>query len=83
MQVCAFNSKGLPTGCVSSSSSKEMLEKFKNGECQLIFFTPEALLECSKWRKLLRTDFYASTMRVVVVDEAHTAVEWYKQYIYI
>ena len=41
--IVAFTSKGLLTGCVSSSSSKEMLEGVKNGEHQL-FFTLEALL---------------------------------------
>ena len=53
-----------------------MLERVAKGNYQLIFFTPEALLNHRKWRDLLRSDIYLSRLRVVVIDEAHTVINW-------
>lgn len=76
IQVRAFATKGLLTGCVSSNSSGAMMDDVKKGKYQLVYFTPEALLEHSRWRNLLRGENYSSRLRVVVIDEAHTVIKW-------
>ena len=53
-----------------------MKEGVCNGEYQLVYFTQEILLGGKKWRKLLVGDVYSSRLRVVVIDEAHTVVQW-------
>ena len=39
------------------------------------FFTPEAMLH-GRWQKVLCSEPYATRLRVMVIDEAHTVVEW-------
>lgn len=46
------------------------------GSYQLVFFTPELLLDSNKWRKVLLGDVYSKRLRVFVVDEAHTVKKW-------
>ena len=53
-----------------------MIEGVKAGRYQLVFFTPEALLEHTRWRKLLTAGIYSARLRVLVVDEAHTVIQW-------
>ena len=45
--------------------------------CQLVYITPEALLEN---RRLLQSDEYFTQVKVLVIDEAHTIK---KVYVYI
>ena len=40
-------------------------------------FTPEALLNNRKYRKLISSDIYHSRIYGLVIDEAHTAKKWY------
>ena len=49
-------------------------------KCQLVHFTPEALLENRKWRTLLQSVEYSTRVKVLVIDEAHTIK---KVYVYI
>jgi len=51
------------------------MDGVRNAEYQLVFFTPEAMLH-SRWRRVLRGEPYATRLRVVVIDEAHTVIEW-------
>ena len=76
LKVRSFSSKGLATGCVLSTATTAVLDKVICGDYQLVFFTPEALLNHRKWCNLLRTDAYVSRLRVIVIDEAHTVVKW-------
>ena len=54
-----------------------MIEKVVNGKCLLVYFTPEALLENRKWRRLLQRDEYSTRVKVLVIDEVHTIKKWY------
>ena len=70
-----FTAIGLKTGCVLISANSMMIG-VKTGKYQLVYFTPEALLEHIRWRKLLRTEVYSTRLRVLVIDEAHTVIKW-------
>jgi superfamily II DNA helicase RecQ len=47
-----------------------------HGLFQFLFSSPEQLLDNPKWRDILRNDSYGSSVRLLVVDEAHTVLQW-------
>jgi superfamily II DNA helicase RecQ len=47
-----------------------------NGECQLVYITPESLLS-KKWRSMLLSPVYEENLKSVVFDEAHCIDKWY------
>ena len=64
----------------------EMKDGVLKGHYQLVYVTPELLLESSMWRKMLTGDVYKKRLVAFVVDEAHTVKKWYIHvhiYIYI
>ena len=75
--MASFSSRGLETGYITSTADAAMIEKVVNGRCQLVFFTPEALLEIRKWSRLLQSEEYSTRVKVLVIDEAHTVKKWY------
>ncbi|XP_065892414.1 uncharacterized protein [Dysidea avara] len=75
-QVQSFSSKSLSVGCVLRGTNVSILEGVANGEFQLIFFTPEAILNHKRWRNLLCSDVYKERLQFVVIDEAHTVIKW-------
>ena len=47
------------------------------GEYQLVFFTPECLIDQKKWREALKGRLFQARLRALVIDEAHTVKKWY------
>ena len=45
------------------------------GEYELVFVTPESLVD-SNWRKVLSSSTYQGRIKFVVVDEAHCISHW-------
>jgi len=59
--------KGLCTTYVSGEvDDASMLDNVCKGMYQLVFFTPEMIINCRKWRK-----------KAFVIDEAHCVKKWY------
>ena len=54
-----------------------MKQKVRTGAFQLVFFTPELLIENKRWRKVLMSDVYTTRLKAFVADEAHTDSKWY------
>lgn len=76
-QVASFCAKGLRTAAVSGEGKdEEVVGGVLQGNYQLVFFTPEAMLLSRKWRRMLTSDVYARSLRALVVDEAHTVKKW-------
>ena len=74
--VQVFSSKGLRAAHLSKDMIDDEVRKgVIDGEYQLVFFSPEALLS-QKWRKLLLTPHYQAKLAAFVVDEAHTVYKW-------
>ena len=46
------------------------------GKIQLVYISPESLLENDCFRAMLLTDFYQKNLRALVVDEAHCVKLW-------
>jgi ATP-dependent DNA helicase RecQ len=47
-----------------------------DGKFQYLFSSPEQLLGLGRWREMLLTETYQTRRVLLVVDEAHTVVEW-------
>lgn len=64
-------------GDCSPETSRKILE----GEYQLVFISPEAVLSRRKWRKMLLSHVYQNNLIALVIDEAHCVKKWYTIYI--
>ena len=47
------------------------------GHFEYLFGNPEQLVGEVKWSEMLKSDVYQENMRALVVDEAHTVMQWY------
>ena len=47
-----------------------------NGQCSLVFGTPEAWILNDKWRNMLHSDIYREKVFGIVVDEVHMTYKW-------
>lgn len=74
--MLSFSSKGLSAGYVTGKSSDSMKADVIDGKYQLVFFTPELLINQRRWRELLKGDVYEERLRALVIDEAHTVKKW-------
>jgi len=74
-QVDGFSSRGLKCARVGNCT-EEMKQKILDGEYQLVFVSPEALLATRRWRKMLLSPIYQNNLIAVVVDEAHCVRNW-------
>ena len=50
--------------------------KIKDGECCVVFTSPESLLGNGRWRSMLSSDIYKKNLIGIVVDEAHCIHHW-------
>ena len=55
-------------------------EKVIKGQVQLVFITPENLIENRQYRKMLLSDIYQEKLVAIVVDEAHCVKTWGDQF---
>ena len=53
------------------------------GECQLVYISPEQLIGNSKFRTLCQSECYTKKLVALVIDEAHCVKKWYVTLIYI
>ena len=56
--------------------NEEMKKGMHAGRYQLVFFTPELLIDSKRWRKMLSSAIYSRRLRGFVVDEAHCVAKW-------
>ena len=47
-----------------------------NGQCSLVFGTPEAWILGDKWRNMLNSDIYREKLFGIIVDEVHMTYKW-------
>lgn len=61
---------------ISPIKKNEILERVKNGECHILYLSPETLLSRSDIEQLIGT----RQIGLLVVDEAHIVTTWGKQF---
>lgn len=52
------------------------MENIKRGLYDFVFGSPEILVGDVTWREVLKTQVYQEKLKLIVVDEAHTVLQW-------
>ena len=78
LQVAAYSSRGLSCCgvCGDVSADQDVYSDVASGNYQLVFFTPEVLLNNRRWRGFISNDIYARKLKALVIDEAHCIKKW-------
>ena len=72
-----FLQKGINMEFVDEAQEdKKAIEAVLNGKVQLVYISPENLLENRRYRNMLRSTVYQEKMIGLVVDEAHCIKLW-------
>jgi len=71
-QMTERNVKAVYVGEIDDATETEVCE----GQFQLVYLSPEALLTNSTWRDMLQSPVYQSNLVALVVDEAHCVKKW-------
>ena len=76
-QVSCFNSRGLNCEFVSiEQTDANAVARVNNGECQLVYISPESMLTVLHWRQVLQSTVYQENLVGVIIDEAHCVEKW-------
>ena len=78
-QVRAMKEKAVSAVYVDDLSDQQGLQrssKVCNGEYQLVYMSPEALLTDELWRDMLLSPVYHENLVGLIVDEAHCVKKW-------
>ncbi len=76
-QRAKFSPRGLKTDFVGEvKTDDEAQQRILNGESQLVFISPENLIENTKYRRMLLRQVYKENLVALVVDEAHCIQTW-------
>lgn len=68
--------RGLTCGYICEDTTDEMKRSIIR-ECQLVYATPESLMN-KRWRQMLCTSSaYIQRVRAVIFDEAHCIDKWF------
>ena len=77
MQVTNYFSKGLTAVYVSGELTDDLTKKrVYRGEYQLVFFTPEMIINNKRWSKVIEGGVYTERLKAFVVNEAHCVKKW-------
>ena len=71
-QAKKFVIKGLTAAFVGEAQDdREVVRQVLNGDAQLVFISPESLINNELYRNMLLTSQYKERMVALAVDEAH------------
>lgn len=82
MDQCAeFTSRGLIAEFVGEAQTdKAVISAVLDGKVQLVYITPENVIENPKFRNMLQSTVYKENLIALVVDEAHCVRMWGDQF---
>ena len=75
-QVRSLKERNLTAVCISDVEGTEVDEEIASGCYQVIFMSPEALLEDTERRDMLLSTHFQKNLVGFVVDEAHCVKKW-------
>ena len=77
-QVSSLAKHGVHSMYVTQESDCDdaSLQGLHEGQYQIVFFSPEALLCSDTWRDMLQTSVYQDNVVGLVIDEAHLVKKW-------
>ena len=80
-QRAKYSPKGLNVEFVGEAQTDlSCKRRVLNGEVQLVFITPENLLDNKTYREMLLSQIYQSNLVALAVDEAHCVKSWGDQF---
>ena len=72
-----FKSLGMSADFLGEAQEDKLaMQRVISGEAQLVFISPEAIINNPKYRQMLSTSVYKEKLVAVAVDEAHLVKEW-------
>lgn len=77
-QVASVNAKGLKATYIGRDQHDSEVKNDVEGGCyQIVYMSPEALLNTHSWREMFRSSTYQQNLACLAVDEAHLVDKWY------
>ena len=76
-QVSSLRKLGIKSIHVSKDIGEKEKEALHEGEYQIIFFSPEELLQNELWHDMILSKTYNKALVGFVVDEAHCVKKWW------
>ena len=74
-QVRQMTERNVSAVCVGDAESTTETQVCE-GQFQLVYISPEALLTNPTWRDMLQSSVYHSNLVSLIVDEAHCVKKW-------
>ena len=76
-QQAKFTVMGLSTEIVGEAQeNREVISKVLNGDVQIVFISPESLINNKSYRDMLLSEKYKNKLVGLIVDEAHCVKTW-------
>ena len=75
-QVSLLLSRDISATWLNNNMSETDERRVESGQCSIIYGSPESWLGDTRWRKMLTSQTYKNSVRVVAVDEAHVICHW-------
>ena len=76
-QRSKFSVKGVSSEFVGKlQQDVEAMRGVKSGTFQLLYISPESLLQNPQWRDMLSSRIYQKNIVALLVDEAHCNTQW-------
>lgn len=76
-QRSKFIMRGIATEFVGElQQDVDAMECVKSWKIQLLFISPESLLNNPQWREMLISPVYQTNLVALVVDKAHCIIQW-------
>ena len=72
-QVDRLNKLGFRAVHITGDTDREAVI---NGYYNFVFGSPEMFVGESKWREIFRNPLFTARHQLIVVDEAHTVIQW-------
>ena len=80
-QCTKFVSRGISAEFIGEAqTSKDAIKRVLSGQAQLVFATPESLVENERYRNMLQSSAYKGSIVALAVDEAHCVKTWGDQF---
>lgn len=75
-QVTYLQKKGIKASFIGGGQVEAKFQQILNGEMNIVYSSPEAMLSNDQWREMIRSPIYQRSVIAVAVDEAHCITHW-------
>ena len=76
-QVQHLNDMGVPAITITDEENLELIQQVLNGNCVLVYGSPECLLSTESWRSIFDCESFKKMLIGVAIDVAHCITQWY------